>query len=305
MFSFLSASGSERTGHLYARHQAATGTGTAPDVVRECQYRDRLEIRNVMAELRILPYREAAYRANDAALSSFTIAVLTAAVGWFLMWEAVWEPHHFMTSLLSFCVLASIVNFLWVLHWPAKRFGEANQVTMLRAGLVCMIGSTLIADGQSPSISWHIVVLIAIALSLDFVDGYLARRFRLSSAFGARFDMEIDALLLLILSLLVWQSEQAGAWVLAIGLMRYSFVAIGWFVPSLNDPLDPSFRRKAVCALQGIALFACLLPPVDQTKASAIATFALLALITSFGIDIKALLLRETPFATTNNTKTS
>ena len=95
--------------------------------------------------------------------------------------------------------------------------------------------------------------------------------------------MEIDALLLLILSLLVWQTGQAGAWVLAIGLMRYAFVAASWFCARLAAPLHPSFRRKTVCALQGIALLACLLPPLDQTMGSVIALTALSALVISFG----------------------
>ena len=40
------------------------------------------------------------------------------------------------------------------------------------------------------------------------------------SAFGARFDMETDALLILALSVLVWRHAKAGAWVLASGLLR-------------------------------------------------------------------------------------
>ena len=62
---------------------------------------------------------------------------------------------------------------------------------------------------------------------LDGVDGWLARRHRIASAFGARFDMEIDALLILALSVLAWRHEKAGAWVVASGLLRYAFVAAG------------------------------------------------------------------------------
>ncbi len=265
----------------------------------------RLEIKSAMSESRVLSYLEAAPRIGDTVISTVTVAVLTAAIGFFLVWEAVWQPHHLLASLISFGILASIINRLWAMHQAGTRFGEANQATLLRTGLVCLIGSTLLAGGQAPEISWYLVGLIAVALALDAVDGYLARRLQLSSAFGARFDMEIDALLLLILSLLVWQTGQAGPWVLLIGLMRYAFVAASWFLPALQGPLGPSWRRKSVCALQGIALFACLLPPLDQTKATAIAALALVALAVSFGLDIKALLLREAPFAKTNHTTAS
>ena len=87
-------------------------------------------------------------------------------------------------------------------------------------------------------------VIIGIALSLDAVDGWLARRLGLASRFGARFDLEIDALLILILAVLVWQTGRVGAWLLAIGAMRYAFAALGMILPMLRRPLRPSRRRK-------------------------------------------------------------
>ena len=44
-----------------------------------------------------------------------------------------------------------------------------------------------------------IVVLSTLALVLDVVDGWVARRTRTSTAFGARFDGEVDAFLILVL----------------------------------------------------------------------------------------------------------
>ena len=253
-----------------------------------------------MSGSKVLSALETAPRFSDSAISSVTVAVLTTAIGWFLIWQTVWQPHHLLASLASFGIIAGIVNFFWSSYQPASRFGEANQATLVRSGLVCVIGSSLLTAGQMTDISWYLVALIAVALILDAVDGYLARRLKLCSTFGARFDMEIDALLLLVLSSLVWRTDQAGAWVLAIGLMRYAYVAAGWIWPFLRQPLEPSWRRKCICALQGIALFACLLPPLDQTGASVIAAFALVTLAVSFGLDIKALLRREASQAVTN-----
>ena len=62
---------------------------------------------------------------------------------------------------------------------------------------------------------------------LDGVDGWLARRDQTASRFGARFDMEIDALLILALSVLAWRHDKAGEWVVISGLLRYVFVAAG------------------------------------------------------------------------------
>ncbi|MGI9511182.1 MAG: CDP-alcohol phosphatidyltransferase family protein [Geminicoccaceae bacterium] len=227
--------------------------------------------------------------------SSFTVAIVTAAIGWYLVQNAGWQLQHLVTGLIGFIILSALISLLWIARYDGNRFGEANQATLLRAGLVCLIGSTLLASGQQPEITWHLFGLTALALALDGVDGFLARRLNLATTFGARFDMEIDALLLMILSLLVWQTGQAGVWVLLIGLIRYVFVAASWFCARLAAPLRPSFRRKTVCALQGIALLTCLLPPLDQTMGSAIAFAALTALIASFGLDIRTLLQGALP----------
>ena len=248
-----------------------------------------------MSESRIFLRQEVLPDTGGVLASSLTVAVVTIGIGWFLVQESVWQTHHLLASGVGFCILASLINFLWMSRSERTRFGEANQVTLLRTGLVCLIGSALLSSGQDQPIGWHLAGLIALALALDGVDGFLARRLNLTSDFGARFDMEIDALLLLILSLLVWQTGQAGIWVLAIGLMRYGFVAASWIRPQLAAPLAPSLRRKTVCALQGIALLACLLPPLGQTGSSVIALAALVALVFSFGLDIKTLLQGSMP----------
>ena len=77
-------------------------------------------------------------------------------------------------------------------------------------------------------------------LVLDAVDGYVARRTATVSAFGARFDMETDAFLILVLSACV--AGQWGWWVLVLGLARYLFVAAGWALPWLRGTPD----RKSV-----------------------------------------------------------
>jgi hypothetical protein len=64
--------------------------------------------------------------------------------------------------------------------------------------------------------------------------------------------MEVDAFLILVLSVFVARS--LGAWVLAIGAMRYVFVVAGWALPWLREPLPPRYWRKVVAAIQGIVL---------------------------------------------------
>ena len=134
------------------------------------------------------------------------------------------------------------------------RLGPADQVTLARAALIGGV-TALVADhldGRPPLAV--LVPLAAVALVLDAVDGQVARRTRTASKLGARFDMEADAFLILVLSVLV--AASAGPWVLAIGLMRYAFVAAARVWSWLSGPLRPSRARKAVAALQGVALTA-------------------------------------------------
>ena len=142
-----------------------------------------------MSESRISFRQEAMHDTGGVLASSLTVAGVTAAIGLYFVQQAVWQPLHLAVSVISFLILASLVNFFWILRPGGPRFGEANQTTLLRSGLVCLIGSALLASSQEQGISWHLTGVIALALALDGVDGYLARRLNLASDFGARFDM--------------------------------------------------------------------------------------------------------------------
>jgi phosphatidylglycerophosphate synthase len=226
-------------------------------------------------------------------VSILAVAAVTAALGGVLARQAEWQGQHVLAGWLAYAVLGGVVLGLASLRLDRASFGLANQVTLLRSGLVCLVGGALLASGHTPSMSWSLAALIAAALSLDAVDGWLARRLRLVSAFGARFDVEVDAILLLILAVLVWQAHQVGVWVLAIGLLRYGFVLAGLVQPWLRAPLYPSYRRKTVCAQQGLALLVCLLPPVTPALASALAAVALATLLLSFALDVRWLARRH------------
>jgi len=143
-------------------------------------------------------------------------------------------------------------------------------------------------DG-APMAAWALVLIATLTAVLDAADGALARRSGLASAFGARFDMETDAAFTLVLCALVLQAGQAGAWVLAAGLMRYAFVAAARVWPWLGAPLPPSRRRQTVCVVQITALIACLGPIVPPVLASALALSSLALLAISFGIDVQHL----------------
>ena len=112
-------------------------------------------------------------------------------------------------------------------HQPLQRFGAANVVTLLRAGIAALAAGLIGQMIVTPDLLWLMTALAGIALMLDGMDGWLARRSQMQSGFGARFDMEVDAFFILVLAALVYQMDKAGVWVLMSGAMRYGFVALG------------------------------------------------------------------------------
>jgi phosphatidylglycerophosphate synthase len=162
--------------------------------------------------------------------------------------------------------------------------GAANAVTLARATLVGGV-TALVADfsGDRRKVA-VLVALAAVALLLDAVDGHVARRTGTSSPLGARFDMEIDAFLILVLSVFVARS--LGSWVLAIGALRYVFVVAALGLPWLSAPLPPRLSRKTVAALQGIVLVVVCSGAVPGPLTTPVVGLALALLGWSFVRDI-------------------
>ncbi len=163
------------------------------------------------------------------------------------------------------------------------RLGPADWVTLARATFAVGVAALIADSFGQPAPVPLLVSLAALALVLDAVDGWVARRTR-TTAKGAQFDAEVDAFLILILS--VYVARFAGAWVLAIGAARYVFLAAGWALPWMHEQLPPRHWRKVVAATQGIVLTiaaAQILPPAVTQLALVV---ALILLAESFGRDV-------------------
>jgi phosphatidylglycerophosphate synthase len=179
--------------------------------------------------------------------------------------------------------------------YRARGLGPADRVTLTRATLVGGV-TALTVDSLYRDVPLRVLVAVAIvALSLDFVDGRVARRTGTASALGARFDMEVDAFLLLVFS--VYLTRPFGAWVLAIGAMRYAFVVAGWLLPWMRATLPPRFWRKTVAAIQGIVLVVATAGVLPWPVTAAALAVSLALLVESFGHDV-AWLWRRRPAVT-------
>ncbi|MDE0081528.1 MAG: CDP-alcohol phosphatidyltransferase family protein [Gammaproteobacteria bacterium] len=214
-----------------------------------------------------------------------TALALLAAAGatWWLLGLPATYLLHVAVLYVGFAALV-VTGFAGA--GGAVGIGVANRITLLRSTWVLAIGGLVLHDPVFPSAVWWIIALSIAAMVLDGVDGHVARRFGAASPFGARLDMEVDAFLLLVLSVLVWQGGKVGEWVLAVGGIRYFFVAAGWIWPPLRAELPASQRRKAVCVVQGAVLLACLLPAVPASAAALLAGTGLALLVYSFAVDV-------------------
>jgi phosphatidylglycerophosphate synthase len=166
--------------------------------------------------------------------------------------------------------------------YPHPRLGLCNLVTLGRMALATTLIVPLTAGVGA---SWTVFAVAATALALDGVDGWLARRRGLASAFGARFDMEVDAVLALILSLSA-AAGPAGPVAILLGLPRYLFVAAARVLPWMRRDLPQRFSRKAVCVLQLGALIALQAPVLPQALALPLVVIAAGALVWSFALDL-------------------
>jgi phosphatidylglycerophosphate synthase len=172
--------------------------------------------------------------------------------------------------------------------FPHARLGLCNLVTLGRAAMMAVIAALLVRPAGlagEAGLAWGAVALALTALALDGVDGWLARRSGLTSAFGARFDMEVDAALAAVLCALAILSGKAGLWLLPLGFLRYAWVAAGAVLPWLSGPLPERFSRKAVCVVQIAALIALMAPVVMPPVSTLIAAGATGALVWSFAVD--------------------
>jgi phosphatidylglycerophosphate synthase len=177
---------------------------------------------------------------------------------------------------------AVLARALW--RDPSARLGPAGWVTLTRATLAVGVAALTAASFERDVAVGTLVTLASIALVLDYVDGWIARRTATESALGAKLDGEVDAFLILVLSVEV--APTVGGWVLAIGLARYAFFAAGWALPWMRAPLPRRDWRKTVTASQGVALVIAASGVAPLSVSRALLAVALAMLAESFGRDV-------------------
>ena len=133
----------------------------------------------------------------------------------------------------------------------------ANQLTAFR---FIMSAGTALAFHYMPELLSF--CLFGLAILLDGLDGYLARKYEQMSDIGALFDKTVDAYFVLLLSFILVQEYGIPFWFLGIGYLHYGYelllVGLGW--QYLSIPKNPIGKYAAAF------LFISLLSPFILPK---------------------------------------
>ncbi len=194
----------------------------------------------------------------------------------------------FVLPVVLFLLIAALCLRGLIQSYPHSAYGACNTVTLGRGALIAVVSGTFFGIAAP----WALFVTATIAFALDGADGWLARRSGLASRFGARFDMEIDALLGAVLATVLLAQGTVGPEILVLGFSRYVFVIAGVIWPVLQGDLPPSLRRKAICVVQIAALVVLVFPLSPPALLMPISASAALLLLWSFAIDTLFLVRR-------------
>lgn len=206
---------------------------------------------------------------------SVVVSVLIATIGFF----GVGMTFSFNVALYWLVPTALVTA---TVHWLTGRsldlnhpkddpqlrlsIGIPNWITVLRGTAVGILAGFVLVDAGRTELGWIPAVLYGAAVICDYADGFTARLLERRSELGAYLDGEVDALAVLVASVLVARIGVLGAWFVLVGLARYVFVAAEWVRERWvgdNRPLKPSRASRAAAGLQMGFMTAALCPVVN------------------------------------------
>lgn len=162
--------------------------------------------------------------------------------------------------------------------------GTANAVTLFRGWLLAVLAGALLGPAPNP---WVPLALFCVAVSLDVVDGAVARRTH-ETVLGARLDAAVDALAVLVGGAVAVRIGALPAWYLVAGGVWYAYAGALWLRKRAGEPtfeLPPSRVRGPIGIAQFLVVAAGLAPGVGGRPLAAAAGVALAALLASFTRD--------------------
>ena len=143
---------------------------------------------------------------------------------------------------LSFLLISYIIFPITI----KEHLTLADYITLFRFTLVIGMSYLIVVKNETNLL---IQLIIILAILLDGVDGFCARRFG-SSTSGALLDMEADSIITLVLCLISVHIFKLPLWICMIGLWRSVYVLLCKFnlVQSRIHPKSSLFG-KSICVI--------------------------------------------------------
>ncbi|ADD07065.1 CDP-alcohol 1-archaetidyltransferase [Natrialba magadii ATCC 43099] len=224
------------------------------------------------------------------------------------LWSGFVPVAFLAGAFLVFSLTSTIIYYVVDRHAAvtAPPFTSATWVTVARGAAVAGLGgfaglaaaatggfefpasATVTGADASASLRWAPAVLFAVAALLDAVDGWLARRTDSVTDLGARLDLEMDGLVVLVGTTVGVLTGVLPLVFLAVAVARYVFVASLWWRDRRGLPtaeLSPSLRRRVLGALAMVAIFVALVPLVDPALSRPFALLVAVPFLANFARD--------------------
>lgn len=186
-------------------------------------------------------------------------------------------------------MLASVATYcLWFFYfWTQadKKFNAADKVTVSRWVLFvsCVVVATMIQDTH-----WWILIGVSLAVALDGLDGWMARKLSVASDYGRILDMEVDHMTTSLLVALSVMIIGISPWFLGLNLLRPLYLLFG--KQKLQEKEYRSkyqlLRAKLICIVSQILLIVNLAPIFSLSTKEILSFMNLLLLTYSFAIDL-------------------
>ncbi|MFT6443387.1 MAG: phosphatidylglycerophosphate synthase [Salibacteraceae bacterium] len=162
------------------------------------------------------------------------------------------------TFILSVVSLTSFGIYVYMFRSELSKYslfaGYPNLITLLRIVLLVFI-----------CIFWRqlgTLVVFSMFLSnilLDWLDGFVARKLGLTSDFGLYLDMETDAFLVSVISLIIWMSNDFHWVILFSGFLRYPYAVLLLFINKGNKKEPKRFYASFVTGFFYVSLLMAFL----------------------------------------------
>jgi CDP-diacylglycerol--glycerol-3-phosphate 3-phosphatidyltransferase len=163
--------------------------------------------------------------------------------------------------------------------------GLADYLTLVRGLFICVLGGFLFSPQPDGWLAWIPGFLYLTVVSIDGVDGFLARRLGQAKAFGEKLDLEFDGLGTAVAGLLAYQYGKVPVFYLPVVGLFYAFQVGLWLYQKIGRPvssLKNSNYRKIVGGLNSVFLSVALWPVLGPPASFIAATILMLFVIASF-----------------------